>query len=106
MLSVWRTSPARADPLSQVYSTSLAMLVTMALSNGLFGTSLRLPLLLGILTACCSVQLYYMDPASLLAEAQRRAEEARGGSGSGGGLLGGGAGRGGGGKGPRRVDDD
>lgn len=49
-LRCFNPSPAS----SQVYSTSLSMLATMAVSAYMFGTQLTLPLALGILTGAQS----------------------------------------------------
>ena len=49
-----------ADSIVKVYATSMAMLVTMVVSILLFGQNPTLQLLLGILTATASLQMYYM----------------------------------------------
>ena len=54
-----------ADTIVKVYSTSMAMLVTMLLSIILFDISPNLQLLLGILTSSISLRLYYFDTAEL-----------------------------------------
>ena len=50
-----------ADSIVKVYATSMAMLVTMVVSLLLFGQTPTLQLLLGILTATASLQMYYMS---------------------------------------------
>mmetsp|Transcript_52443 Transcript_52443/g.166799 ORF Transcript_52443/g.166799 Transcript_52443/m.166799 type:complete len:129 (+) Transcript_52443:70-456(+) len=55
-----------ADSIVKVYSTSMAMLVTMVVSIFLFGISPNMQLVLGIITASASLQLYYMQPRDLL----------------------------------------
>lgn len=54
-----------ADTIVKVYSTSMAMLVTMLFSIFLFDISPNLQLLLGILTSSISLRLYYFDTAEL-----------------------------------------
>ncbi len=72
-----RTGPGRhilpARP--QVYATSSAMLVTMAISVAFFGLEPSLQLLLGILTAAVSLVLYYVPPATLTAKPEPRADK-------------------------------
>ena len=51
---------------TQVYATSMAMLVTMLISVALFGLSPTLQLGLGIATASISLVLYYGSPATLM----------------------------------------
>ena len=53
--------------LVQVYATSMAMVVTMAVSIVLFALVPSLQMLLGISTASISLILYYFPPSSLLA---------------------------------------
>ncbi len=50
---------------SKVYATSMAMLVTMVVSIGLFGQTPTIQLLLGIFVATTSLQLYYMSADDL-----------------------------------------
>mmetsp|Transcript_38662 Transcript_38662/g.84087 ORF Transcript_38662/g.84087 Transcript_38662/m.84087 type:complete len:323 (-) Transcript_38662:659-1627(-) len=57
-----------ADTIVKVYSTSMAMLVTMLISAWLFNLQPTLQLMLGILTAIASLNLYYMNPLDLLPE--------------------------------------
>jgi UDP-sugar transporter A1/2/3 len=57
-----------ADTIVKVYSTSMAMLVTMLISAWLFDLQPSLQLLLGILTATASLNLYYMNPLDLMPE--------------------------------------
>jgi UDP-sugar transporter A1/2/3 len=57
-----------ADTIVNVYSTSMAMLVTMLISAWLFNMQPNLQLLLGIVTASASLNLYYMNPRDLLPE--------------------------------------
>ncbi len=59
----------------QVYATSSAMLVTMAISVAFFGLEPSLQLLLGILTAAVSLVLYYVPPATLTAKPEPRADK-------------------------------
>ena len=59
----------------QVYATSMAMLVTMAVSVAFFGLEPSLQLLLGILTAGISLALYYVPPATLAAKPEPRVEK-------------------------------
>ena len=55
-----------ADSIVKVYATSLAMFLTMMVSLWLFDFQLTLQLLLGILSASSSLQLYYMRPQDML----------------------------------------
>ncbi|KAK9845405.1 hypothetical protein WJX81_005725 [Elliptochloris bilobata] len=64
-----------ADSIMKVYATSMAMLVTMAVSVAFFGLEPSLQLLLGILTAGISLALYYVPPATLAAKPEPRAEK-------------------------------
>ena len=64
-LLVVRTSLMRLCVFSQVYATSMAMLVTMAVSILLFNLTMTLQLFLGIVITSCSVVLYYVPPATL-----------------------------------------
>ena len=57
-----------ADTIVKVYSTSMAMLVTMVFSVFMFNISPTLQLLLGIVTASASLILYYLNPYDLLPE--------------------------------------
>lgn len=50
---------------AQVYATSVAMLVTMVVSIGLFGLQPTLQMGLGITTASMSLVLYYAPPSML-----------------------------------------
>lgn len=59
-----------ADTIVKVYSTSMAMLVTMLISAWLFGMQPNIQLLLGIVTASASLNLYYMNPLDLFPERQ------------------------------------
>uniref|UniRef100_A0A061R2A2 Cmp-sialic acid transporter 1-like n=2 Tax=Tetraselmis sp. GSL018 TaxID=582737 RepID=A0A061R2A2_9CHLO len=54
-----------ADSIVKVYSTSMAMLVTMLFSVWLFHLRPSLQLVLGIFCASSSLQLYYMRPSDL-----------------------------------------
>ena len=54
----------------QVYATSMAMVVTMLVSIGLFALVPSLQMLLGIATASISLVLYYLPPRILLGEQQ------------------------------------
>ena len=54
----------------QVYATSMAMVVTMLVSMGLFALVPSLQMLLGIATASISLVLYYLPPRTLLGEQQ------------------------------------
>ena len=54
----------------QVYATSMAMVVTMLVSMGLFALVPSLQMLLGIATASMSLVLYYLPPRILLGEQQ------------------------------------
>eukprot|EP00192_Tetraselmis_astigmatica_P011021 CAMPEP_0117648602 /NCGR_PEP_ID=MMETSP0804-20121206/501_1 /TAXON_ID=1074897 /ORGANISM="Tetraselmis astigmatica, Strain CCMP880" /LENGTH=369 /DNA_ID=CAMNT_0005454233 /DNA_START=529 /DNA_END=1638 /DNA_ORIENTATION=- len=54
-----------ADSIVKVYSTSMAMLVTMIVSIWLFDLQPSLQLILGIFCASSSLQLYYMKPSDL-----------------------------------------
>jgi len=65
-----------ADSIVKVYSTSMAMVVTMALSVFIFGIAPTLQMTLGIITASCSLLLYYMSPADLSPEAAKQAPAA------------------------------
>merc|ERR1712023_545141 len=62
-----------ADSIVKVYSTSMAMLVTMIASIWLFSLQPTLQLLLGIFCASSSLQLYYMKPSDLGASAPPKA---------------------------------
>mmetsp|Transcript_42015 Transcript_42015/g.50940 ORF Transcript_42015/g.50940 Transcript_42015/m.50940 type:complete len:372 (+) Transcript_42015:151-1266(+) len=55
-----------ADTIVKVYSTSMAMLVTMFVSAWMFSMAPSLQLILGIITASASLNLYYMNPADLI----------------------------------------
>ena len=55
-----------ADSIVKVYATSLAMFLTMMVSLWLFNFQPNLQLLLGILAASSSLQLYYMRPQDML----------------------------------------
>jgi UDP-sugar transporter A1/2/3 len=55
-----------ADTIVKVYSTSMAMMVTMVLSVFLFDIAPNLQLVLGIITASMSLQLYYINPLDLI----------------------------------------
>jgi len=66
-----------ADTIVKVYSTSMAMLVTMLISAWLFGMQPNLQLLLGILTASASLNLYYMNPLDLLPEREVYSKECK-----------------------------
>eukprot|EP00241_Pyramimonas_parkeae_P006827 CAMPEP_0114248404 /NCGR_PEP_ID=MMETSP0058-20121206/13557_1 /TAXON_ID=36894 /ORGANISM="Pyramimonas parkeae, CCMP726" /LENGTH=330 /DNA_ID=CAMNT_0001361813 /DNA_START=148 /DNA_END=1140 /DNA_ORIENTATION=- len=59
-----------ADTIVKVYSTSMAMLVTMLISAWLFGMQPNMQLILGIITASASLNLYYMNPLDLLPDRQ------------------------------------
>jgi len=61
-----------ADTIVKVYSTSMAMLVTMLVSAWLFNVQPNLQLMLGIVTASASLNLYYMNPLDLLPEKERK----------------------------------
>ena len=54
-----------ADSIVKVYATSLAMLLTTLVSIAFFGLSPSLQLGLGIITASCSVMLYYGNPSRM-----------------------------------------
>jgi len=54
-----------------VYSTSMAMLVTMVVSIFLFDIAPNLQLILGIITASLSLHLYYLNPTDLGSEVPR-----------------------------------
>ena len=54
-----------ADSIVKVYATSLAMLLTTLISIAFFGLSPSLQLGLGIITASCSVMLYYGNPSRM-----------------------------------------
>ena len=60
-----------ADTIVKVYSTSMAMLVTMLLSIFLFDIAPSLQLLLGILTSSISLRLYYYDISELNSEVNK-----------------------------------
>lgn len=60
-----------ADTIVKVYSTSMAMMVTMVLSVFLFDIAPNLQLVLGILTASMSLQLYYTNPLDLIPSGSR-----------------------------------
>ncbi len=62
---------------TQVYATSMAMVVTMLVSVVLFQLVPSLQMLLGIATASISLVLYYLPPAKLLGQ-PAEAIEARG----------------------------
>ena len=68
-----------ADTIVKVYSTSMAMMVTMVLSVFLFDIAPNLQLVLGIITASMSLQLYYLNPMDLIPSASRPMGEALGG---------------------------
>jgi len=57
-----------ADSIVKVYATSLAMFLTMMVSLWLFDFQPTLQLLLGILAASSSLQLYYMRPQDMLSK--------------------------------------
>lgn len=61
-----------ADTIVKVYSTSMAMLVTMLISAWLFNMQPNIQLLMGIVTASASLNLYYMNPLDLLPEGTLR----------------------------------
>ena len=54
-----------ADSIVKVYATSLAMLLTTAVSIAFLGLQPTLQLALGIVVASCSVVLFYVPPAKL-----------------------------------------
>ena len=54
-----------ADSIVKVYATSLSMFLTMLVSVWLFEFQPNLQLVLGITTACSSLQLYYMRPSDM-----------------------------------------
>ena len=56
-----------ADTIVKVYATSSAMLLTLVLAVAFFGLEPTLQLFLGIIIACCSINLYFMpnDPPAL-----------------------------------------
>lgn len=60
-----------ADTIVKVYSTSMAMLVTMVVSIFLFDIAPNLQLILGIITASLSLHLYYLNPTDLGSEVPR-----------------------------------
>jgi len=49
-----------ADTIVKVYATSSAMLLTLVLAVAFFGLEPSLQLFLGIVIACCSINLYFM----------------------------------------------
>lgn len=51
---------------AQVYSTSMAMVLTMVASLWLFGTAPTLQLVLGVVVISVSIALYYVPPNMLL----------------------------------------
>jgi UDP-sugar transporter A1/2/3 len=55
-----------ADSIVKVYATSMAMLVTMVVSIFLFAQMPSLQLVLGVLTATASLQMYYMNQDNLI----------------------------------------
>ena len=63
-----------ADTIVKVYSTSMAMMVTMVVSVFVFDIAPNLQLVLGIITASMSLQLYYINPLDLLPSTSRPGE--------------------------------
>ena len=58
------------DAIAKVFATSMAMFITPLLSYALFHNSLSLPMYLGVFTAACGVNMYYMTPRDLIGHDQ------------------------------------
>lgn len=54
------------DAIAKVFATSMAMFITPLLSYLLFKKGLSLPMYLGVFTAGCGINMYYMTPRDLL----------------------------------------
>lgn len=54
------------DAIAKVFATSMAMFITPLLSYLLFKKGLSLPMYLGVFTAACGINMYYMTPRDLL----------------------------------------
>ena len=63
------------DAVAKVFATSMAMFITPLLSYVLFHKGLSLPMYLGVFTAACGINMYYMSPRVLLGHDQVLADD-------------------------------